>query len=75
MHSGRSGGHPLAKGDNYCRGCALATPKFTDLTSFPSVLVVRKDDNAASLDGTVKLMSYGCDKPCATDGMPCGHAA
>jgi phosphonate transport system substrate-binding protein len=40
----------LARGDDYYRGFALLTSKFTGNTSLPSVLVVRSEDAATCLD-------------------------
>lgn len=40
----------LRSGDDFYRGFALVTSKFTGTTNLPSVLVVRKDDPATSLD-------------------------
>jgi hypothetical protein len=40
----------LARGDDYYRGFALLTSKFTGSTSLPSVMVVRSGDAATCLD-------------------------
>jgi ABC-type phosphate/phosphonate transport system substrate-binding protein len=60
----------VAKGDDYYRGFAIATSKFTGTTNLPSVLVVRKDDPAASLND-LEGARYGyINKSCSSSYFP-----
>ena len=60
----------FAKGDHYYRGFAIATSKFTGTTNLPSVLVVRKDDPANSLDD-LEGATYGIiNRSCSSSYFP-----
>src|SRR5271156_4852961 len=60
----------VAKGDDHYRGFAIATSKFTGTTNLPSVLVVRKDDPAASLND-LEGARYGyINKSCSSSYFP-----
>jgi ABC-type phosphate/phosphonate transport system substrate-binding protein len=60
----------IAKGDRYYRGFAIATSKLTGTTNLPSVLVVRKDDPANSLDD-LEGATYGyINKSCSSSYFP-----
>jgi phosphonate transport system substrate-binding protein len=60
----------FAKGDDYYRGFAIATSKFTGTTNLPSVLAVRKDDPAASLQD-LSGAKYGyINKSCSSSYFP-----
>jgi hypothetical protein len=60
----------VAKGDDYYRGFAIATSKFTGTTNLPSVLVVRKDDPAKGLQD-LEGSKYGyINKSCSSSYFP-----
>jgi ABC-type phosphate/phosphonate transport system substrate-binding protein len=60
----------IGKGDRHYKGFAIATSKFTGTTNLPSVLVVRKDDNASSLDD-LEGSTYGyINKSCSSSYFP-----
>ena len=60
----------IAKGDDHYRGLAIPTSKFTGLVTLPSVLVVRKDDPATSLD-KLEGAEYGyINKSCTSSYFP-----
>ena len=60
----------IANGDRFYRGFAIATSKFTGTTNLPSVLVVRQDDPATSLDD-LEGASYGyINKSCSSSFYP-----
>jgi hypothetical protein len=59
-----------AKGDRTYRGFAIATSKFTGTTNLPSVLVVRNDDPANSLND-LEGATYGyINKSCSSSYFP-----
>ncbi len=58
------------RGDRHYRGLAIATSKFTGTTDLPSVLVVRNDDPATSLDD-LGGATYGyINKSCSSSYFP-----
>jgi hypothetical protein len=60
----------VAKGDDYYRGFAIATSKFTGTTNLPSVLVVRKDDPAKGLQD-LEGSKYGyINESCSSSYFP-----
>lgn len=60
----------IAKGDDYYRGFAIATSKFTGTTNLPSVLLVRNDDPAAGLND-LEGARYGyINKSCSSSYFP-----
>jgi phosphonate transport system substrate-binding protein len=60
----------FARGDNYYRGLAIGTSKFTGTTNLPSVLVVRIDDPAARLQD-LQGAKYGhINKSCSSSYFP-----
>ncbi|HEY2540474.1 MAG TPA: PhnD/SsuA/transferrin family substrate-binding protein [Stellaceae bacterium] len=60
----------VAKGDDYYRGFAIATSKFTGTTNLPSVLVVRRDDPAASLNDLERARYGYINKSCSSSYFP-----
>lgn len=60
----------IGKGDWHYRGLVMPTSKFTGLHDLPSVLVVRKDDTAASLKD-LRGASYGyINQSCTSSYFP-----
>ncbi len=59
-----------AKGDRFYRGFALATSKFTGTTNLPSVLVVRNDDPADSLDDLAGATYGYINTSCSSSYFP-----
>lgn len=58
--------HLLAGGDHYYHGALIVTSKFTGRTNLPSVLVVRHDDPAESIDD-LRGATYGyINKSCSS---------
>jgi ABC-type phosphate/phosphonate transport system substrate-binding protein len=60
----------LARGDNYYRGFAIGTSKFTGTTNLPSVLVVRVDDPAESLQDLQGAKYAYINKSCSSSYFP-----
>jgi phosphonate transport system substrate-binding protein len=60
----------LARGDNYYRGFAIGTSKFTGTTNLPSVLVVRADDPAESLQDLQGAKYAYINKSCSSSYFP-----
>lgn len=56
----------VATGDDHYRGLAIATSKFTGTTSLPSVLVVRSDDPANSLEDLEGATYAYINKSCSS---------
>jgi ABC-type phosphate/phosphonate transport system substrate-binding protein len=60
----------IGKGDDYYHGFVISTSKFTGSVDLPSVLVVRKDDAAKSLED-LQGATYGyIDKSCSSSYFP-----
>jgi phosphonate transport system substrate-binding protein len=60
----------FAKGDDHYRGFAIATSKFTGTTNLPSVLAVRKDDPATSLQDLSRARYGYINKSCSSSYFP-----
>lgn len=58
--------HLLAGGDRYYHGFVIVTSKFTGRTNLPSVLVVRHDDPAESIDDLQGAMYGYINKSCSS---------
>lgn len=60
----------MARRDRHYRGLAIATSKFTGRVDFPSVLVVRGDDEAKGLDDLAGSKYGYINKSCSSSYFP-----
>ena len=60
----------VAKGDQHYRGFAIPTSKFTGTTNLPSVLVVRRDDPAASFADLAGARYGYINQACSSSYFP-----